>query len=590
MNNMGSHFSWQKYPCVLKAGHCHGGAATARLENQSALQDAAGLLTGSSSDVQCYCTLEPYIDAKFDIHIQKIGTNYKAFMRKSISGNWKTNQGSAMLEQIAMTEKYKGWLNELSDMFGGLEVCGLSIAVAKDGREFILGASDSTLQLMGDTQEDDRRQIADIVVSRMQNVCRPQLAKTASRSSISSRGGSPTDENVPPAPAGPRPASTSGPPPPIPERTTPGPGSIGRHGSLSSVSSEPPEQPSEKAPTLSNVGRRDSQASQSSTVSSVSTSRQTPQRQPQGQTSVAEDAEDTMKNLRKTFAGIFGDIAITIKPSATTDTTESKTQNLPSITTNTEESSATSAITSVKSDNEPSFTATSSSTVFCNDEPEIIKKPDFKPMERVNPFDKNSVPTKNTSTDVDDSFEIIDSKFKSSYASSDTSKNSYAKIPETKGTPPSGAYASATGKCRREIRSHSIATNNDSPKYGYKGTSSDSFSAKGNYEEPKSHSSLDSYKSVSNKFTRSSGSLSDADIIFGDLKNKAKNTSDYSSYRSSTESDSVFGKSESNKTSFDKSVPSYKIYDGIQNHAFTDFDSPKSSGLSTTDDEDYDLK
>lgn len=65
----------------MKAGHCHGGAATARLETQSALQDAAGLLSGSGlSDTQCYCVLEPYIDAKFDIHIQKIGTNYKAFM------------------------------------------------------------------------------------------------------------------------------------------------------------------------------------------------------------------------------------------------------------------------------------------------------------------------------------------------------------------------------------------------------------------------------------------------------------------------------------------------------------------------------
>lgn len=74
-------FTWQKYPCVLKAGHCHGGTATARLEHQSALQDAAGLLIGSGlSDTQCYCTIEPFIEAKYDVHIQKIGTNYKAFM------------------------------------------------------------------------------------------------------------------------------------------------------------------------------------------------------------------------------------------------------------------------------------------------------------------------------------------------------------------------------------------------------------------------------------------------------------------------------------------------------------------------------
>lgn len=74
-------FNWQKFPCVLKAGHCHGGGATARLENQSSLQDAAGLLTGStSSETQCYCTVEPYIDSKYDIHVQKIGNNYKAFM------------------------------------------------------------------------------------------------------------------------------------------------------------------------------------------------------------------------------------------------------------------------------------------------------------------------------------------------------------------------------------------------------------------------------------------------------------------------------------------------------------------------------
>lgn len=49
-----------------------------------------------------------------------------------------------------------------------MEVCGLSIVVAKDGKEHILSATDSTLSLMGDTQEDDRRHIADLVVTRMQ--------------------------------------------------------------------------------------------------------------------------------------------------------------------------------------------------------------------------------------------------------------------------------------------------------------------------------------------------------------------------------------------------------------------------------------
>lgn len=194
---------------------------------------------------------------------------------------------------------------QVSELFAGMEVCGVSVVVGKDGKEYILSASDCTFPLMGDSQEEDRRQIADLVCSRMQNVCRPPLTKATSRTSISSRGGSPTEEQ-PPLSAGPRPAAPAGGPPPIPERSTPGVGSIARHGSFSGIT-EPPEQPTEKAPGLGGLGRRDSQASQSSTVSSTSRTSQRPGG-PQAQTSVAEDAEDTMKNLRKTFAGIFGDM------------------------------------------------------------------------------------------------------------------------------------------------------------------------------------------------------------------------------------------------------------------------------------------
>lgn len=107
--------------------------------------------------------------------------------------------------------------------------------------------------------------------------------------------------------AGPRSSITGnvapGAPPPIPERQTPGVGSIARHGSLSGANVESSES---SAPSLASTGRRDSQASQSS-QSGIKSQTSTPAR-PTQQSSVVDEAEDTMKNLRKTFAGIFGDM------------------------------------------------------------------------------------------------------------------------------------------------------------------------------------------------------------------------------------------------------------------------------------------
>lgn len=34
-----------------------------------------------------------------------------------MTGNWKTNQGSAMLEQLPITEKYKNWIDEVIAVF-----------------------------------------------------------------------------------------------------------------------------------------------------------------------------------------------------------------------------------------------------------------------------------------------------------------------------------------------------------------------------------------------------------------------------------------------------------------------------------------
>lgn len=110
-----SFFYGRQFPAVVKLGSAHAGYGKLKIGHHHDMED---MRTALPMMQQKYCTAEPFVRASGDLRLQKIGTSYRAFYRRSTCGAWKTNTQSAVLDEIEVTPTMVNWLREAECLFG----------------------------------------------------------------------------------------------------------------------------------------------------------------------------------------------------------------------------------------------------------------------------------------------------------------------------------------------------------------------------------------------------------------------------------------------------------------------------------------
>ncbi|KAF8373267.1 snn-1 [Pristionchus pacificus] len=148
------------FPIVVSIGNGRKGQGKIKVNSSEELSDLEGIIYKTSKNEEV--EVEPFVDIKYDIHVQKIGNEIKSFVRRGISSHWKSNATSAVLEQVKNNNRHIEYLTWISHSLGGCRILSIDILVAKDGREFVHSCSDR-LRYFGESQEEDRRQMCNLI-------------------------------------------------------------------------------------------------------------------------------------------------------------------------------------------------------------------------------------------------------------------------------------------------------------------------------------------------------------------------------------------------------------------------------------------
>jgi len=150
------------YPIVVKVAHLHSSLGKVRLKEHSDFEDFASVMCLHPD----YCTAEHFYNGEYDLRIQKIGDHVRVLKRTGF-GQWKTNRGSAVLEDVPVTPQYLKWIEEASKAFGGTDMCALDAIHTTDGEEYILELNDGSIGLSPEHEYEDSIRIRDLALLRM---------------------------------------------------------------------------------------------------------------------------------------------------------------------------------------------------------------------------------------------------------------------------------------------------------------------------------------------------------------------------------------------------------------------------------------
>merc|ERR1712187_112253 len=161
------------FPAVVKVGSAHAGLGKMKITDHHQMSDFRSVLAMMPGE---HCMVEPFITSQADLRIQKIGSHYRAFRRMSISGEWKTNTGTAIMEEVELCERWRIWADKAAEMFGGLDILTVDAIVeeGEHGKEYILEVNGTSSGLHPDYAAEDNKHIRDLLLERMNDaLCDP---------------------------------------------------------------------------------------------------------------------------------------------------------------------------------------------------------------------------------------------------------------------------------------------------------------------------------------------------------------------------------------------------------------------------------